>query len=202
MCRTQNERLEHVKNAHQWNALGKVISLLTAQPASHCDLHTLHCPTSGQITDHYEIHSRVTSFFNQWYEAPLDVDAAAYELTHTPRWWKQLLDIPAESANVGLHPKSAIPQHLQQGLRKACAMKASPEIQQAIRDTIDRIVTFEEFSDAIDSLREGSAPGSSGCTPNMIRAWNPAVRRLIYTHMLNVWQYKACSIWFRDKVIK
>ena len=81
-------------------------------------------------------------------------------------------------------------------------MKASPAIQQEIEAEINRLITYEEFSQAIDALRTGSAPGPSETTPNMMKAWNPAIRRFIYGHMLNVWSHRICPSWFKDKLIK
>ena len=202
MQRTNNERLETISSAHHAKALGKVITLLTAQPTHHCDLSTLHSPTEGQITDHYRIHNLVTSFFTDWYRAPPSLDPAAETLTHTPMWWKELLHIPAGDHCQGLHPNSSIPMKLQEGLHKVCAIKASTTIQEEIRQTVDRLITFDEFSAAIDDLREGSAPGPSETTPNMLRAWNPVIRKFVYDHMLTIWQQRSCPDWFKDKLIK
>ena len=93
MLRTNNEQLTKVTNAHQSKELGTVIRLLLAQPEHHCDLATIHSPTEGQITDHFRIHSLVTSFFADWYHTPPTLDNAARELTSTPNWWKTLLHI-------------------------------------------------------------------------------------------------------------
>ena len=97
------------------------------------------------------------------------MDPAAHALTYTPLWWKQLLTPPTETSFRGLDQNSSIPLPLQEGLRKACATKASPDIQARIQEEVDRLVTFEEFSSAIDELRDGSAPGPSETTPNMLK---------------------------------
>jgi len=203
MCHTNNARLAIVNEAYRSKDLAKVIKLLTAQPGDHCDLQTLHCPTKGQITDHFAIHSHVTAFFREWYNSPPDLDAAAQNLTTTPDWWKELLCLPEHSSTAPLlHPLSKIPKHLQQGLRKVCATKASPTIQAEIAAEIDRLITFDDFSTAIDALKPDSAPGPSETTPNMMKAWSPAIRRFIYNHMLNVWNHRLCPSWFKDKLIK
>ena len=196
--------LQHreVLDAHNSKQLGKVIRLLTAQPPQSCNLHTLHCPTEGQITDHFRIHIKVTEFFSNWYQAPPDMDPSTEALTTTPDWWKQLLSIPSGSQYKGLHPNSAIPPDLQIGLRKVCATKASPAIQAEIQASIDKLITYDEFSAAIDNLRAGSAPGPSETTPSMLLAWSPAIRLFIYQHMLKVWQHRSCPTWLKDKVIK
>ena len=133
---------------------------------------------------------------------PATLDAAADSLTSTPGWWKTLLYSSTAVGDTYLHQSSAIPPHLQRGLRKACNIKASPEIKQEIQQSTDRPITYEEFSDAIDTLRAGSAPGPSGATPSMLKAWNPAIRRFIFDHMQNVWSTRTCPPWFRDKLIK
>ncbi len=90
----QHRRILDVANSRQ---LGTVIKLLTACPTSHCDLTTLHCPTEGQITDHFRIHSKVTEFFSDWYQAPPDMDPSAIALNTIPDWWRQLLQAPQNS---------------------------------------------------------------------------------------------------------
>jgi len=180
-----------VLDAHNSRQLGKVIQLLTAQPPEHCNLHTLHCPTQGQITDHFRIHIKVTEFFTNWYQAPTDMDPSNDALTTTTNWWKELLSSPTDSQPTLLHPNSAIPLHLQIGLRKVCETKASPAIQQEIKQSLDKLITYEEFSTAIDNLRAGSAPGPSETTPSMILAWNPAIRHFVYKHMLKVWESRT-----------
>ena len=106
MMITNNARLTKITNAHQSKELGTVIRLLTAQPEHHCDLTTIHCPTEGQITDHYRIHSSVTSFFNDWYQAPSSLDEAARQLTTTPNWWKTLLQPSSTDTPKSLHTES------------------------------------------------------------------------------------------------
>jgi hypothetical protein len=66
-----------VLNAHNSKQLGKVIQLLTDQPSQHCDLQTLHCPTEGQISDHFRVHVKVTEFFANWYQAPTEIGRAS-----------------------------------------------------------------------------------------------------------------------------
>ncbi len=84
------------------------------------------------------------------------------------------MPLPQGTAPI-LHSDSAIPSHLQSGLRKVCATKATPLITAEIRQAVDRTITYDEFSDAIDQLRDGSAPGPSEATPSMLRAWNPVI---------------------------
>ena len=116
--------------------------------------------------------------------------------------WKELLEISITQAPRGLHPSSAIPLPLQKGLRNVCAVKANVAVQEEIQQAVDKLITFEEFSKAIDVLRDGSAPGPSETTPSMLKAWNPAIRRFVYEHMLKVWHTRSCPGWFKDKVIK
>jgi hypothetical protein len=51
-----------------------------------------------------------------------------------------------------------------------------------IQRSLNELITYDEFSSAIDSLRQGSATGPSETTPNMILSWIPAIRRFVYTH--------------------
>jgi len=144
----------------------------------------------------------VTSFFDDWYQLPTKLDPAATALSTVPLWWKELLSPLSATEDSRLHPNSKIPDHLQHGLRKVCAVKATDKIREDIQVAVDTVITFEEFSLAIDELKADSAPGLSESTPNMFKAWNPAVRQFIYKHMTHIWQARFCPTWFKDKIIK
>ena len=164
---------------------------------------TLFMPFEGENSfANLKTEEQVTAFFKDWYDAPCDLDPAAHALTNVPDWWKQLTTPSTTTPNPDLCDSSKIPPLLQLGLRRVCNIKASADVQREIQERIDDIITFDEFTDAINTLRAGSAPGPSETTPNMLRAWNPAIRHFIYKHMLDVWRDKSYPTWFKDKVIK
>jgi hypothetical protein len=97
---------------------------------------------------------------------------------------------------------SKIPLALQDGLRRVCAVKVSAPVKQCLQNVLDEAITFEDFNLAINSLTNGGAPGPSGVTVNMIKAWSPSTRQLVHMHMENIWTARTTPAWFRDKVIK
>jgi hypothetical protein len=81
-------------------------------------------------------------------------------------------------------------------------MKVSPALQEEIATKINAKITFQEFDESLNAITNGGAPGPSGATANMVKAWSTPTRRIVYAHMENIWIARATPKWFKDKVIK
>jgi hypothetical protein len=101
-----------------------------------------------------------------------------------------------------LHPHSSIPIQMQKGLRKVCAKKVTPHVQQQVHEAINNTITLQDFEDAIEDIPADGAPGPSQVTANMIKAWSAETRAFIYEHMLNMWSTRTTPKWFKDKLLK
>jgi hypothetical protein len=87
-------------------------------------------------------------------------------------------------------------------LRKVSAVKINEEVQADIHATLEARITFEDFNTAINGLTNEGAPGPSGVTDNMMKAWTLDTRKLVHRHMKNIWTTRTTPKWFKDKVIK
>jgi len=183
--------------------IGDLIEEMSGHPRSQMDLHTLPCAIRGQIVDHFEIHQTLTDYFTEWYSSPSNLDPAARHISQHPDFWDTLLERdPKQARPHRLHPDSAIPPELQDGLRSACASKVTDDFRQRLDDVIRAPVTRTEFNDTLDGITNGGAPGPSDATANMVKAWPPDVRDLVFMHMTNIWSHLASPTWFKDKVMK
>ena len=209
---------------HANKELGKIISQLACRPPDMLDLQSLPCPTRGQIIDHYTVQVVLNDYFREWHAIPASLDPAADKLARDPDWWHSLLEYRTRSSEhtashdsttpsngprqvntediLPLDYSSSIPLSLQDGLRRVCAVKISQPIKDCLQNVLDETITFEDFDAAINALTNGGAPGPSGVTVNMVKAWSLSTRRWIHMHMTNIWTAKTTPAWFRDKVIK
>jgi len=192
-------KLDSLREKHK---LGRIIELLSARSPDQLELQSLPCPTTGQITDHFNIQAILNEYFEDWLAIPRGLDAAADLLANHHSWWKSLLTFEDKPGLQLLQAKSSIPPALQDGLRRVCAIKVGPEVQQAIRQTLTDMITFEDFDDSIGQLTYGGAGGPSENTASMVKAWSPGTRRLVYQHMQNIWTTRTTPKWFKDKVLK
>jgi len=202
MIEKQDDGTRKRQQLWQENRLGTLIRLMTGAPASTLDLQTLPCPTRGQIVDHFEIQVALNEFFHDWHAIPQNLDPAARRLATNNIWWLSLLHQTEQDLVKPLHEDSKIPLALQQGIRKVCQKKVTPRVEKLLQEAIDRPITFDQFEATINALPSGGAPGPSQVTVNMVKAWAPATKRFIYTHMLNLWTTRSTPTWFKDKLLK
>ena len=188
---------ERLRATHQ---LGRLIKELDESTQGTLDLSSLPCPLNGQITDPYTIQQTLNEHMWKWYSIPDHLDPAAEHLARHPYWWRTLISLtdPPER----LHARSRIPLQFQKGLRRVCAEKVSPTEKTIIHERLAERITFDEFDATLNGLVNGSAPGPSEATANMIKAWSPSIRTLVFDHMENIWTQRATPKWFKDKVIK
>jgi hypothetical protein len=105
-----------------------------------------------------------------------------------------------------LHPDSAIPPALQDGLRRACKRKVSENFCDRMSNTIAAPITYKDFTQSLKGIKNGGAPGPSLATANMVKAWPEDVseedsvrahdQHLVFSHVPLVVQGqgdKTCS---------
>jgi hypothetical protein len=85
-----NANLHEREELRKIRQLGKLIEFLTCNPPNELDLHTLPCPTAGQIVDHYAIQRTLNEYFQGWYAILTDLDSAATRLATDPVWHSAL----------------------------------------------------------------------------------------------------------------
>ena len=193
--------IRHRQHLHATHQLGRIIQELSCQAPHQLELASLPCPERGQITDPVQIQQHLNSHMRQWYAIPDQLDPAALHLARHPHWWRTLLEPPGDDPSL-LHSRSKIPPKFQKGLRCVCAEKVSQEQKEFIHARLSERITYEEFDASLNALVNGSAPGPSEVTSNMIKAWSSSTRHLVYAHMEHIWIERAAPKWFKDKVIK
>ena len=197
-----NPELKRRLQLWKQHKLGELIQDLSGKPTGHLDLQSLPSPTHGQITNQAHIQDITNEYLADWHAIPKELDSAANHIARHPTYWKHLLRYQETGKPQLLTKKSNIPPALQDSLRRACAIKVSPDLQEHIHHVTNQKITFHEFNRSLSEIVNGSAPGPSGVTANMAKAWSPSIRRLVYYHMENVWNHRESPKWMKDKVIK
>jgi hypothetical protein len=197
-----NPQIQKLDVLHKAKELGEVIKLLSNRSPGHLDLQSLPCPKYGQLTDPVLVTEALKTFFKDWHAIPKNLDPAANQLARNPEYWRTLLHYEETGTPQPLHKRSKIPVPLQDGLRRACAVKVSPEVQDRIHTAVNERITFAEFNTSLNGMPTGKAGGASEVTSNMAKKWSEDTRRLIYAHMENIWTTRSTPAWFKDKVIK
>ena len=199
----QNSTIRSLDTMRANKEIGPSIERLACQPRVQVTLQTLPCPIKGQIVDPHQISDKLKDYFTDWYSSPSSLDPAARALDSDPSFWKSLLHYDStQPLPQPLHPNSSIPLPLQDGLRRACASKLSPDTTARIEDVLQAPVTFQDFTDAIQDVKTNGAPGPSDHTANMLKAWSLETTTIVYNHMCNIWGNRLSPSWFKDKTVK
>ena len=82
-----------------------------------------------------------------------------------------------------------------------CQRKVSTDVAHEIRLALDAPITLRQFKDAIAALPSGKAPGPSGLTANMIKAWPTDTIELVYDMLNTMWKDKSIPAWWGDKLL-
>ena len=182
--------------------LSQLIEQLSGRGRGQLDLQSLPCPILGQMTDQNQIKDTLHDYFKEWHAIPPGLDPAADHLARHPTWWQNLLTYEDKGDPQLLHKKSKIPSELQDGLRRACAVKVTAPVQDKIHTAVNERVTFNEFNSSLNDMANGGAAGVSKVTANMLKSWDLPTRQLVHAHMENIWITRSTPKWFKDKLIK
>jgi hypothetical protein len=101
-----------------------------------------------------------------------------------------------------LHRRSKLPAAMQDGLRRVCAVKVHDYVEADVTAAIEDPITFQDFNESLNAISNGGAPGPSDATANMVKAWAPKTRQLVYDHISYIWVHRTIPKWFKNKIIK
>jgi hypothetical protein len=68
-----------------------------------------------------------------------------------------------------LHHCSKIPEAMQDGLRRVCAVKVSDYVKADVKAAIGDPITFQDFNEPLNAICNEGAPGLSDATANMVK---------------------------------
>jgi hypothetical protein len=210
MRRRMNERVAKIERLRLDNKLGKVIRLLGDKQYTTLDLSTLRGEDGCTRTTPSAVTSLCNTYFRDWFGVPSKLDPAAMAIETSKTVWKELVDPPdwiieqMDNPNGVLppiHEDSRIPKDLQDGLRRACRRKATPQMETDMKVALDEPFSLEEFTAAIRHLSPDKAPGPSMVNSNMIKGWDDGMIAYVHSMMQALWEHKTIPIWWKDHVL-
>ena len=132
------------------------------------------------ITDPVAIHRSITEHFSKWFE-PLHGNQASNnidELISLAQPWPQFAE--------RFRP-TKIPMELLRDIYDAMQAGPSEEKKAHMAHTLTATPSFDEFSTALKYTGNHSAPGVSGLTYSMIKAWPLEIQSFIYDQLVLMW---------------
>jgi hypothetical protein len=205
-----NKRVAEIERLRIEKKLGKVIRLLGDGEYTTLDLSTLRGEDGKVRTTPAEVAKVLDSSFEGWFGVPQNLDPVALAIEEDDALWNLLVDPPPDIKEQmdnpngvlpPIHPDSKIPKSLQDGLRRACMRKSTPELEEDMRLALDQPFSLEEFTAAIKHLSKDKSPGPSMVNSNMIKGWDPGMVEYVHSLMQVLWENKKIPIWMKDHIL-
>lgn len=214
-----SKRVKDMQLCLEQNKIRDVLHKLGNKQRQALDHSFLQLDDSTITTNPIEIHQKLSEHFEVHHEAPVNLDPIAHQMQEDPNFWRQLVNPPVSRPPSGrqsltstraslptqppspLHHLSKIPKDLQDKLRTLCKRKVDDSVVQALQSALDAEITFDHFDGAIDSLIPNKAPGPSGLSTSMVKAWPCSTRKAAYKILARLWENKSIPIWWGDKLL-
>jgi hypothetical protein len=214
-----SERVRKMQLCLEQNKILDILLKLGNKQRHALDHSFLQNEDASITTNPIEIHQKLSDHFQVHHEAPDNLDPVARAIQEDPDFWRLLVNPPItkippgrRSSNstryilpppppVPLHPDSKIPLPLQEKLRTLCKRKVSDAVVQVLQRSLDSAITFDHFDGAINSLVSNKAPGPSGLSTSMIKAWPQCTREAAFAILSRLWENKSIPIWWGDKLL-
>ena len=186
--RQQSKRmamLEDLRTTQQYKRLFRHIGI---KPRTAMSLHSL-ATADSLLTTPTDIHAALTRHFAEWYSTPTDQHPFARHL-HDPAWIQHLLHGTAT-------PTATLPSTFcQDAFFHACRRRVTPEQQRSLHTTIGAPLQWHEYDAEIHLLMNGKAPGPSGVTATMIKAWPPETHSSVFDCLASIWSHRHVPNWW------
>ena len=205
-----NARVTEIEQLRLDKKLGKVIRLLGDGEYTSIDFSTLRGEDGRTRTTPAEVTKVLEQNFDSWFSVPTNLDPAALAIEEDQALYQELVDPPPHIKEQmdkpngilpPIHPDSKIPKALQDGLRRACQRKSTPQMEEDMSATLAQAFSLEEFTAAIKHLSKDKAPGPSMVNSNMIKAWDAGMIAYIHSMMQALWEHKTIPIWWKDHIL-
>ena len=133
-----------------------------------------------------EVHEALTRHFQNWYAMP---EHYQEDQLHNGDWESVIQSFPAfysATAHTG------VPENLCHLIYEAIQLKyRKPATCETLRAAFSTTPSFDEFVHQVRNLRNNSAPGMTGCSYNMIKAWPEPVLRAAYDSIALFWENRS-----------
>ena len=126
------------------------------------------------------------------------MDPTAHKLHTDPSYPAHLLGV---SAPQSLHPESRIPQPFQDIILTSLRRPLPEGFASAMNRAVSDPVSITAFKAAIRCQPSGKAPGPSGLTANMIKAWPESTIKMAHSLIQTLWHRGSIPGWWGDRLL-
>ena len=182
---TINAHVAHLEQMRLQGKIGRVIRSTLQEDVDLFTLESLRTP-DGTLTDHREIHHRVTEHFRLWYQHPP---------TASPPWTTLCTD---QHAFLGYADTKHIPHPLADLLWRA--LTDVPRTSLVLQDLTTELAsppTLAEFQRALHGHQGSTTPGATGLTYNMAKGWPDPVTHYVHQCLLHLWNQQQTPGWLQ-----
>ena len=182
---TINAHVAHLEQMRLQGKIGKVIRSTLQEDVDLFTLESLRTP-DGTLTDHREIHHRVTEHFRLWYQHPP---------TASPPWTTLCTD---QHTFLGYAYTKHIPHPLADLLWRA--LTDVPRTSLVLQDLTTELAsppTLAEFQRVLHGHQGSTTPGATGLTYNMAKGWPDQVTHYVHQCLLHLWNQQQTPGWLQ-----
>eukprot|EP01036_Dinobryon_divergens_P061463 gene61463-biopygen3177 len=146
------------------------------------------------IVDPEEIHELLTKHFKAWYAAPQLAEGEEDMHTQTLDWQRLSGD---QQYFMELTKNTKVPDKYRQLAFEALTVQGAEAVHQHLTNAFAEGPTLEEFVTAISTAPKQSAPGVTGCTYAMMKAWPPQAMKMAHKALSTMWNTKEIPQWWK-----
>ena len=193
---TINEKVRHRENMIALGKHGQYLRLVLGETSPRYTLDSLTMEDGSISTDPDTILETITAHFQNHYATPERHKGGI----HDPTWNWKTGGSKAEFHELIKHHK--IPLHLTNIIWNA--MKKVPKattIKAELTESFKQPPTFEDFCKSIPNKPSKSAGGLSGLNYNMMKAWSPEVKQIVYDNLIVSWGTTALPEWWKYREV-
>eukprot|EP01041_Mallomonas_annulata_P001235 gene1235-biopygen592 len=189
------------EEARQQGQIRKVIQSLMSnvdlkkKQRNQYDMQELRTGTSEAPTvtvDPAEIHAVLTEHFREWYAMP---ERAGPGLHTTELDWQRLFGdreyFLAHTAD------THVPDIYRNIAYDALQVEGSETVRDTLQEEFQQTPTMDEFLDVVSRCPKKSAPGPTGATYAMIKAWPAETLKMAYQSLALMWEDRHIPPWWK-----
>ncbi|OXE35754.1 MAG: hypothetical protein CGW95_11955, partial [Phenylobacterium zucineum] len=165
---------------------GRVIRSIMREEVDMYNLDYLHLDDGGSLTDHRALHNLITTHFTQWYRGPTT--------PHTN--WQTVMQ--SKAAFVTECINKFIPMELTDLLWEALTdVPNAQAVKEELASILHHPPPLHEFLAAVRGHKGSTAPGATGLTYNMLKAWPEATLTFAYQCLELLWREQCTPDWMK-----
>ena len=185
-----SSRLAKMQELYEQNRMGEIFRMINIKNKPDLDLSVLQ--TKEEILTHpQDIHQQLTFHFSEWYKIPDDLHPAAL-LWQDGVFWQQLVH-----GNISyLCNGQGHVAFQEQMFIKTCKRKVSESVALEIAGATEAPISREEYQQEINKMSFGKAPGPTGASASMFKAWPDAIHNQVLNWINEIWCSRDVPSWW------